>query len=142
MPTPEEFKIVIVDSDSNITEAVQEYFARSGMTVVIAESGQQALAEIREAAPHVIILERKLPDIDGLALCRQLKGDEETKQIPVIFLTALDDVVDKVLGLEAGASAYITKPFNLRELDAWIKAVHRARTLDYPSTIQELPGEF
>jgi two-component system alkaline phosphatase synthesis response regulator PhoP len=140
--TPETLKIVMVDPDPNITGPVQEYFARTGMKVFVAESRQEALTEIREAAPHVVILERKLPDIDGLALCRQLKGDEGTKQIPIIFLTALDDVVDKVLGLEAGASAYITKPFSLRELDAWIKAVHRARNLDYPSTIQELPGEF
>lgn len=134
--------VVIADPDPNITAAVGEYLERSGVTAFVTKSGKEALAVIREAEPHVIILERKLPDVDGLALCRELKGDEETKQIPIIFLTALDDVVDKVLGLEAGASAYITKPFNLRELDAWIKAVHRARTLDYPSTIQELPGEF
>lgn len=117
--------IVLADPDPNITTAVEEYLERVGMTVFIAKSGKEALAVIREATPDVIILERTLPDIEGLALCRQLKEDETTKQIPIIFLSALDDVVDKVLGLESGASDYITKPFNLRELEARIKAVFR-----------------
>jgi DNA-binding response OmpR family regulator len=125
--TRESFKIVIADPDPDITAALEEYLERCGATVFVAGNRQHALAEIHENNPDVIILERKLPGHDGLDFCRWLKADKRTKQIPVIFLTALDDVVDKVLGLEAGASDYITKPFNLRELQARINAVLRNR---------------
>jgi CheY-like chemotaxis protein len=115
----------MAEADEHITEAVQEYMERAGAKVFVAERGQEALAQIRKIKPDVIILETLLPGIDGLELCRRLKADKRTKQIPIIFLTARDDVVDKVVGLEHGASDYITKPFSLRELEARIKAVLR-----------------
>jgi CheY-like chemotaxis protein len=118
-------KIVIAEADENINTAVQEYMQRAGAKVFVAESGQEALATIHKNKPDVIILETYLPDIDGLELCGMLKEDKRTKQIPIIFLTAADDVVDAVIGLEYGASDYIRKPFSLRELEARIKAVLR-----------------
>jgi CheY-like chemotaxis protein len=123
--TPESRKLLIAEPDENITTAVREYFSRAGWKVFITESGRQALARIRKVNPNVIILETSLRHIDGLEVCRRLKEDKKTEQIPVIFLTARDDVIDKVLGLEAGASDYLTKPFSLRELEARIKAVLR-----------------
>lgn len=118
-------KIVIAEADENITTAVQEYMQRTGTKVFVAKSGHAALATIRKTKPDLIILETFLPDIEGLELCRRLKANKRTKQIPIIFLTARDDVVDKVIGLEHGASDYITKPFSLRELEARIKAILR-----------------
>lgn len=123
--TPESRKLFIAEPDENIATAVREYFSRAGWKVFFTESGRQALARIRKVNPNVIILETSLRHIDGLEVCRRLKGDKKTEQIPVIFLTARDDVIDKVLGLEAGASDYLTKPFSLRELEARIKAVLR-----------------
>lgn len=123
--TPESRKLLIAEPDENISTAVREYFSRGGWKVFITESGRQALARIRKVNPNVIILETSLRHIDGLEVCRRLKEDKQTEQIPVIFLTARDDVIDKVLGLEAGASDYLTKPFSLRELEARIKAVLR-----------------
>lgn len=132
MPS-EPLKIVIADDDSKITDAVQSYFDRIGFyKVFVSDSGQEALAIIHQIKPGVIILEKMLPDVDGLELCRQLKADERTKQIPVIFLTAHDDIVDRVLGLERGASDYITKPFSLRELEARIKVVLRKWSAEQP----------
>jgi len=125
MPS-EPLKIVIADDDLKLVEAVQSYFDRTGFyKIFVSNSGQEALSLIHKIKPDVIILEKKLPDIDGLELCHQLKADEKTEQIPIIFLTAHDDIVDRVLGLESGASDYITKPFSLRELEARIKVVLR-----------------
>lgn len=123
--TPESLKIVIAEADSKISTAVKEYMERAGAKVFVAESGHEALSKIRKIKPDVIILETFLPGIEGLELCGRLKKDKRTKQIPIIFLTARDDIVDKVIGLEYGASDYITKPFSLRELEARIKAVLR-----------------
>lgn len=124
--TSELLKIVIADDDKKITEMVQEHLDRTGLhQVVVSQSGHEALALIQEINPGVIIMEKQLPDIDGVKLCRRLKADERTKHIPIIFLTAHDDIVDKVLGLESGASDYLTKPFSLRELEARIKIVLR-----------------
>jgi CheY-like chemotaxis protein len=104
---------------------VKEYIESTGAKVYVAENGHEALSKIRKSKPDVIILETFLPGIDGLKLCGLLKKDKRTKHIPIIFLTTRDDVVDKVIGLEYGASDYITKPFSLRELEARIKAVLR-----------------
>lgn len=131
--TSEPLKIVIADDDPEITKAVKSYFDRAGLyNVFVSHSGQEALAIIHQIKPGVIILEKKLPDIDGLELCRQIKGDERIKQIPIIFLTAHDDIVDRVLGLESGASDYITKPFSLRELEARVKVVLRKWSAEQP----------
>jgi serine/threonine protein kinase/CheY-like chemotaxis protein len=125
--SPEPLKILFADADSQITQAVQEYMERAGKKVFIAENGREALSGVREHQPDVIILETRLSEIDGLSVCRQLKADELTKQTPIIFLSANDDIVDKVIGLEMGATDYITKPFSLRELEARISAVLRNR---------------
>jgi CheY-like chemotaxis protein len=142
MPS-ELLKIVIADADLNLTEPLQSYFDRIGFyKVSVSNSGQKALDIIHKIKPDVIILEKELPDIDGLELCRQLKADERTKQIPIIFLTAHDDVVDRVLGLESGASDYISKPFMLRELEARIKVVLRDWTAKQPPDQNAAKGEL
>lgn len=123
--TPESRKLLIAEPDENISNAIREYFSRAGWKVFITESGRQVIARTAKVNPDVIILETSLRYIDGLQVCRRLKENKKTEQIPVIFLTARDDVIDKVLGLEAGASDYVTKPFSLRELEARIKAVLR-----------------
>lgn len=114
--------IVVVDDEANIAELVDLYLTREGYRVVRAATGMAALDAVGEARPRLVVLDVGLPDIDGLEVCRRLRA---TSSIPVIFLTARDGEVDRILGLELGADDYMTKPFSPAELVARVKAVLR-----------------
>src|SRR5215210_4351093 len=116
-------KLLIIEDDEKILEAITEYFSRTGYTVQTAEDGLSGVQAALNDRPDAIVLDLMLPKMDGLAVCRELR--EKAPYIPILMLTAKDDVVDKVLGLEMGADDYITKPFSLRELEARIKSVMR-----------------
>src|SRR5215212_8280789 len=116
-------KLLIIEDDEKILEAITEYFSRTGYTVQTAEDGLSGVQAALNDRPDAIVLDLMLPKMDGLAVCRELR--EKAPYIPILMLTAKDDVVDKVLGLEMGADDYITKPFSLRELEARIKSVLR-----------------
>jgi DNA-binding response OmpR family regulator len=115
--------LLVIEDDENISTAIGEYFSRAGYSVKTAEDGLAGVQVALQDHPDVIVLDLMLPKMDGLAVCRELR--EKAPFIPILMVTAKDDVVDKVLGLEMGADDYITKPFNLRELDARIKSVLR-----------------
>ena len=123
--------ILVVDDEPNIADLVELYLRREGYRVVKAGTGEDGLRAVRDHRPRLIVLDVGLPDVDGLEVCRRLRT---TSAIPVIFLTARDTEVDRVLGLELGADDYVTKPFSPRELLARVKAVlRRAETwLDEP----------
>src|SRR4051794_9460658 len=114
--------IVVVDDEPNIADLVDLYLAREGFRVLKAATGQGGLDAVRTHRPRLVVLDVGLPDIDGLEVCRRLR---QTSQIPVIFLTARDGEVDRVLGLELGGDDYLTKPFSPMELVARVKAVLR-----------------
>jgi DNA-binding response OmpR family regulator len=114
--------IVVVDDEPNIADLVDLYLARDGYRVLKAASGAAGLEAIRTHHPRLVVLDVGLPDIDGLEVCRRLR---QTSQVPVIFLTARDGEVDRVLGLELGGDDYVTKPFSPSELVARVKAVLR-----------------
>src|SRR5215217_6700034 len=116
-------KLLIIEDDEKILEAISEYFSRAGYLVQTAEDGLSGVQAALNDHPDAIVLDLMLPKMDGLAVCRELR--EKAPYIPILMLTAKDDVVDKVLGLEMGADDYITKPFSLRELEARIKSVLR-----------------
>ena len=119
--------LLVVEDDENISTAISEYFSRAGYSVKTAEDGLAGVQAALHDHPDAIVLDLMLPKMDGLAVCRELR--EKAPYIPILMLTAKDDVVDKVLGLEMGADDYITKPFSLRELEARIKSVlRRVRT--------------
>ncbi|PYS52676.1 MAG: DNA-binding response regulator [Acidobacteria bacterium] len=119
--------LLVVEDDENISSAISEYFTRAGYSVRTAEDGVAGVQSAMSDHPDAIVLDLMLPKMDGLAVCRELR--EKAPYIPILMLTAKDDVVDKVLGLEMGADDYITKPFSLRELEARIKSVlRRVRT--------------
>jgi two-component system response regulator MtrA len=118
----EQGTIVVADDESNIADLVELYLEREGYRVVKAGNGQAALDAVETARPRLMVLDVGLPDIDGLEVCRRLR---RTSSIPVIFLTARDGEVDRILGLELGADDYITKPFSPAELVARVKAVLR-----------------
>ncbi|HEU4596350.1 MAG TPA: response regulator transcription factor [Pyrinomonadaceae bacterium] len=115
--------LLIIEDDEQILEAIKEYFSRAGYSVRTAEDGLAGVQAALNERPDAIVLDLMLPKMDGLAVCRELR--EKASYIPILMLTAKDDVVDKVLGLEMGADDYITKPFSLRELEARIKSVMR-----------------
>ena len=119
--------LLVVEDDENISSAITEYFSRAGYNVKTAGDGLTGVQSALNDHPDAIVLDLMLPKMDGLAVCRELR--EKAPYIPILMLTAKDDVVDKVLGLEMGADDYITKPFSLRELEARIKSVlRRVRT--------------
>ncbi|MBA3322391.1 MAG: response regulator transcription factor [Pyrinomonadaceae bacterium] len=115
--------LLVIEDDENISTAIKEYFARAGYVVSAAGDGVAGVQAALNESPDAIVLDLMLPKMDGLAVCRELR--EKAPYIPILMLTAKDDVVDKVLGLEMGADDYITKPFSLRELEARIKSVLR-----------------
>lgn len=117
--------VIIVDDEPDIIELVTLHLNKSGYRVRSFENGSSALDYIQQNPPDLIILDLMLPDYDGLELCKMLKKDDKYSSIPVIMLTARNEEMDKVLGLEIGADDYVIKPFSPRELIARIKAVLR-----------------
>jgi two-component system OmpR family response regulator len=113
-------KILVVDDDPNLRGLVGLALERAGFTVVTAADGQVALMQAAREAPDLIVLDQGLPEVDGLEVCRRIRARSE---VPIIFLTARDDELDRILGLELGADDYVTKPFSPRELVARVKAI-------------------
>jgi DNA-binding response OmpR family regulator len=114
--------ILVVDDEPNIADLVELYLRRDGYRVVKAATGEEVAGAVTSHRPRLVVLDVGLPDIDGLEVCRRLR---RTSSIPVIFLTARDTEIDRVLGLELGADDYVTKPFSPPELVARVKAVLR-----------------
>ena len=115
-------RILIVDDEAHIVELVCLYLEREGFRVDSAADGAQGLRLNREARPALIILDLMLPEVDGLEVCRQVRAESD---VPIVMLTARDEDIDKIVGLELGADDYLTKPFNPRELVARVKAILR-----------------
>jgi DNA-binding response OmpR family regulator len=129
--------IVVVDDEPNIADLVDLYLAREGYRVLKAATGEAGLEAVRTHRPRLVVLDVGLPDVDGLEVCRRLR---QTSRIPVIFLTARDGEVDRVLGLELGGDDYVTKPFSPAELVARVKAVlRRVDGGDAPEVVQAGP---
>lgn len=118
-------KILIVDDEPDIVELVKINLEKNGFDVISSYTGREIFDLFKKFSIDLVILDLMLPDIDGLEICKILKSENETKNIPIIMLTAKDTEIDKVLGLELGADDYITKPFSPRELVARVRAVLR-----------------
>jgi two-component system, OmpR family, alkaline phosphatase synthesis response regulator PhoP len=120
--------VLVVDDEHNIRNLLRMYLVQAGYEVIEAEDGETALRYVNGSpSPDVIILDLMLPGLDGLEVCRKIRASDR-RNLPVLMLTARDDDVDKIVGLELGADDYITKPFNPREVVARIKAVLRRFT--------------
>src|SRR5689334_25165448 len=115
-------KILVVEDERNIASFVAMYLKNARYQVDIARDGAEALQKADSINPDLVVLDLMLPDIDGLEVCRQIRS---TSDVPILMLTARDDDVDKIVGLEVGADDYLTKPFNPRELVARIKSILR-----------------
>jgi DNA-binding response OmpR family regulator len=114
--------ILVVDDERNIVQLVRLYLSKEGFRVESASSGREALEKVQPVRPDLVLLDLMLPEMDGWEVCRRLRKQGD---LPIIMVTARDDDVDKIVGLELGADDYLTKPFNPRELVARIKAVLR-----------------
>ncbi len=125
--------ILVVDDEPNIADLVEMYLRREGFRVLKSGTGEDAVRAVADQRPRLVVLDVGLPDIDGLEVCRRLRANST---IPVIFLTARDTEVDRVLGLELGGDDYVTKPFSPAELVARVKAVLRRG--DGASAVAEL----
>jgi DNA-binding response OmpR family regulator len=123
--------ILVVDDEANIADLVELYLRKEGFRVLKAGSGEEGLTAAKRERPRLVVLDVGLPGIDGLEVCRKLQADAP---LPVIFLTARDSEIDRVLGLEMGADDYLTKPFSPRELVARVKAVLRRTEAAAPAT--------
>ena len=115
-------KILVVDDEQKIVEIVRAYLEREGFRVVPAYDGEEALKIFRQEKPDLIVLDLMLPKLSGHDVCRMIRKESD---VPIVMLTARDELTDKVVGLELGADDYLTKPFEGRELVARIKAILR-----------------
>ena len=116
-------KVLIVDDEKNILDLSCLYLEREGFSTLTAQDGLKAYERIHNNSPDFIVLDVMLPGIDGFELCKRLRA--EGNAVPILMLTARDEDIDKILGLELGADDYMTKPFNPRELVARVKAILR-----------------
>jgi DNA-binding response OmpR family regulator len=114
--------VLVVDDEPKIVQLARDYLEHAGFDVVTAADGRAALDQLRKRRPDLVVLDLGLPELDGLDVTRSIRRDSN---LPIIMLTARDDEVDKLLGLELGADDYLTKPFSPRELVARVKAVLR-----------------
>ncbi len=117
--------VLVVEDERDIRDLVVLHLGQAGFRCRTATGGLEALREVRAAAPDLIVLDLMLPGLDGLDVCRRLRGDPATAAIPIVVLTARADEVDRVLGLELGADDYVVKPFSPKELVARVRAVLR-----------------
>ena len=117
--------ILVVDDEPNIIELARMYLEQDGFRVQSASDGAKALEMIGRQPPAVMVLDLMLPEVDGWDVCRRVRAGSAAPDLPIIMLTARDDDVDKIVGLELGADDYVTKPFNPRELVARVKAILR-----------------
>jgi DNA-binding response OmpR family regulator len=124
-------RILIVEDEVDLSNLIAAHLRQEGHQVLQAFDGPSGLALVEGHDPHLVILDWMLPGLDGLAVCRRIR---ERHLVPVIMLTARDEEIDRVLGLEAGADDYVSKPFGIRELQARVRAALRRVALDTGAT--------
>src|SRR5262245_10235968 len=115
------FKILVVDDEQDAIDLIEYNLQNAGYRVITANDGVEALQKTRSSIPDLIVLDLMLPELDGLEVCKILRRDPATSNIPIIMLTAKASELDRVLGLEIGADDYVTKPFSPRELVLRVK---------------------
>jgi DNA-binding response OmpR family regulator len=132
--------VLVVEDESSIASFVALYLKNAGYRIQSVGNGRDALERVAAEKPDLIVLDLMLPDVDGLEVCRRIR---QTSDVPILMLTARDEDVDKIIGLEVGADDYLTKPFNPRELVARVKAIlRRAQPERRPESKQIRHGDL
>ncbi|HHY71592.1 MAG TPA: response regulator, partial [Thermoanaerobacterales bacterium] len=129
--------ILLVDDDQDILQGLGNTLTRAGYKVVTASDGQEALDVFNNIFPSIVILDLMIPVKDGMEVCREIR---KKCDVPILMLTARDDSIDKILGLELGADDYVTKPFDSREVVARIRAILRRTSRKIPGTSMVFDG--
>jgi two-component system phosphate regulon response regulator PhoB len=127
-------RILVVEDEKDLQEIIAYNLRQSGHAVTVVGSGRDALTAVADARPDLLLLDLMLPDVSGIEVCRKLKGDTATREIPIIMVTAKGDEVDRVVGFELGADDYVVKPYSLRELLLRVDAVLRRTSTTSPPT--------
>lgn len=122
-------EVLIIDDSPAALAVAKARLAREGLSIRCADGGREGLAALEQALPDLVLLDVDMPDISGFQICQRLKSDARTSLVPIIFLTAADDVASKVRGLDLGAVDYVTKPFDAFELRARVRAALRTKRL-------------
>lgn len=137
-------KILLIEDDLLIQELVTFNLEREGYTVKVAGNGKSGLERVSSEMPDLILLDVMLPELDGYEVCKAIRANKDTASLPIIMLSARDEVADKVIGLELGADDYVTKPFSPRELVARVKARFREeqRNASPPKAVSMVWGEL
>jgi DNA-binding response OmpR family regulator len=118
-------RVLVVEDDPDIADLISRYLEKAGFVAEKIASGRDALTAVRERTPDVLVLDLMLPQVDGLEICRRLRGDEMTAAIPIIMVTARGEESERIVGLEIGADDYLAKPFSPNELVARVRALLR-----------------
>ena len=118
-------QILIVEDDRDIAELIRHYLEKAGHAVHCLSSGAAVLPRVRSEPPDLVVLDRMLPELDGLMVCQAMRADPKTAAIPIIMVTARGEEADRITGLELGADDYVTKPFSPKELAARVSALLR-----------------
>jgi two-component system alkaline phosphatase synthesis response regulator PhoP len=126
--------ILVVDDEINILELIKFNLELNNYKVYTAENGREGIEKINQINFDLIILDLMMPEVDGIQLCKYVRGNEEFETIPIIMLTAKSTEIDKIFGLEIGADDYITKPFSVKELQARVKALLRRSSMESNTT--------
>ena len=116
-------KILIVEDEKDIRDLVELHLKKAGFEACVAQDGQEAFRKIQETKPDLVVLDLMLPEMDGKELTKVLKARDETREIPIVMLTAKTEEIDRIVGFELGADDYLAKPFSPRELVLRVKAV-------------------
>ena len=125
--------ILVVDDDPHIRQLLVFAFDKAGLGAIEAADGEAALALVEMHAPDLVVLDINMPRMDGLEVCRRLRGGEGRADIPILFLSSRDDEIDRVLGIELGADDYVVKPFSPREVVARVMAILRRTSARAPN---------
>jgi DNA-binding response OmpR family regulator len=133
-------KILIAEDDAHIRNGLMEVLAHEGYRPIAAENGTQALALYRQQQPDFIILDIMMPELDGYKVCKEIRKHDQ--QIPIVFLSARDEEIDRVIGLELGADDYISKPFGIHEMRARIKTIARRCLRQTPDAEEDASFPF
>jgi DNA-binding response OmpR family regulator len=135
-------RVLVVEDDPDIAQLVARYLEKSGFSVELLSNGRDALAALAARPPDVLVLDLMLPQVDGLEICRGVRGSDATAAIPIIMLTARAEESDRIVGLEIGADDYLAKPFSPNELVARVRALLRRAQRGAPAASAGRPVSY